>query len=251
MLLLLHLVGCLYNFISLYLLRLAKQSQFIPLQNVVYFITWPVMVRKIFTFYTNYVLIFKCPIPGPRVNLGCSIFGVCSCDDAWTQGQIQELELTHVRSTWLSIFSHFCHRYPTFRNVTSLCRQTKYKYYEIYDIFHVIWGHFYVVTTRWLRTVWRIAQNLPRRSKLSKHHKYHHRGINVTSYKPMEDYGLSSNDSHKIRQWSAGLSADTLYRIPDKSENACRKYGWKYLHIQSKDFHCTDFHEIHNGINHF
>jgi len=47
-------------------LRLAKQSQFIPLQNVVYFITLSFLVRKIFTFYLNYVLIFKCAIPGPK-----------------------------------------------------------------------------------------------------------------------------------------------------------------------------------------
>jgi hypothetical protein len=39
--LLLHLVGCLYYFISLFFLRLVKQSQFIPLQNVVYFISLP------------------------------------------------------------------------------------------------------------------------------------------------------------------------------------------------------------------
>jgi len=45
--------------------RLAKQSQFIPLQNVVYFITLPVLVRKIFAFYINDVLLFKCPFPGP------------------------------------------------------------------------------------------------------------------------------------------------------------------------------------------
>jgi len=47
-------------------LRLAKQSQFIPLQNVVYFITIHFLVRKIFTFYINIVLLFKCPVPGPR-----------------------------------------------------------------------------------------------------------------------------------------------------------------------------------------
>jgi len=55
---LLHLVGCLYYlyFIIFYL--------FIPLQNV-YFITAPFLVRKIFTFYINDVLLFKCPFPGP------------------------------------------------------------------------------------------------------------------------------------------------------------------------------------------
>ena len=47
-------------------LRLAKRSQFIPLQNVVYFITLPVLVRKIFTIYINGVLLFKCPVPRPK-----------------------------------------------------------------------------------------------------------------------------------------------------------------------------------------
>ena len=47
-------------------MRLAKQSQFIPLQNVVYFITLPFLVRKIFTFYINDVLLFKSPFPGPK-----------------------------------------------------------------------------------------------------------------------------------------------------------------------------------------
>jgi len=50
-----------YNF-----LRLAKQSQFIPLQNVVYFIALRLLVPKIFTFYINDVLLFKCPFPGPK-----------------------------------------------------------------------------------------------------------------------------------------------------------------------------------------
>jgi len=54
-------------YISLYFfLRLAKRSQFIPLQNVVYFITLPFSVRKIFIFYINDVLLFKCPVPGPK-----------------------------------------------------------------------------------------------------------------------------------------------------------------------------------------
>ena len=39
--LLLHLVGCLYYTYFIYFLRLAKQSQFIALQNVVCFITLP------------------------------------------------------------------------------------------------------------------------------------------------------------------------------------------------------------------
>jgi len=38
----------------------------IPLQNVVHFITLPVLVPKIFTFYTNDVLLFKCSVPGPN-----------------------------------------------------------------------------------------------------------------------------------------------------------------------------------------
>ena len=65
--LLLHLVGCLYYlYFIIFFLRLDKQSQFIPLQNVVFFITLPFMVRKIFTFYINDVLLFKCPVPGPK-----------------------------------------------------------------------------------------------------------------------------------------------------------------------------------------
>ena len=47
-------------------LRLAKQSQFIPLQNVVYFISLPFLVLNIFTFCINDVLLFKCPFPGPK-----------------------------------------------------------------------------------------------------------------------------------------------------------------------------------------
>jgi hypothetical protein len=67
-LLLLHIVGCLYYlYFIIFFLRLAKQSQFIPLQNVVYFITLPFFLRKIFTFYINDVLLFKCPIPGPNI----------------------------------------------------------------------------------------------------------------------------------------------------------------------------------------
>ena len=65
--LLLHLVSCLYYlYFIIFFFRLAKQSQFIPLQNVVYFITLNFLVRKIFTFYINDVLLFKCPFPGPK-----------------------------------------------------------------------------------------------------------------------------------------------------------------------------------------
>ena len=65
--LLLHLVGCLYYlYFIIYFFRLPKQSQFIPLNNVVYFITLPFLVHKIFTFYTNDELLFKCPFPGPK-----------------------------------------------------------------------------------------------------------------------------------------------------------------------------------------
>ena len=65
--LLLHLVGCLYYlYFITFFLRLAKQSQFIPLQDVVYFVTLLFLVRKIFTFYINDVLLFDCPFPGPN-----------------------------------------------------------------------------------------------------------------------------------------------------------------------------------------
>ena len=62
--LLLHQFVVYIIYISLYFFRLAKQSQFIPLQNAVYFITLPLLVRKIITFYVNNVLIFECPFPG-------------------------------------------------------------------------------------------------------------------------------------------------------------------------------------------
>ena len=65
--LLLHLVGCLYYlYFIIFFLILAKQSQFIPPQNVVYFTTLHFLVCKIFTFYINDVLLFKCPIPGSK-----------------------------------------------------------------------------------------------------------------------------------------------------------------------------------------
>ena len=65
--LLLHLFGCLYNlYFNNFFCDLLNQSQFIPLQNVAYFITLHVLVRKIFTFYINDVLLFKCPVLGPK-----------------------------------------------------------------------------------------------------------------------------------------------------------------------------------------
>ena len=65
--LLLRLVGCLYYlYFIIFFFRIAKQSQFIPLQNVVYFITLPFLVRKIFTFYINDILLFKRSFPGPK-----------------------------------------------------------------------------------------------------------------------------------------------------------------------------------------
>ena len=81
--LLLHLVGCLYYLYFIIFLRLAKQSQFIPLHNVVYFVTLPVLVRKIFTFYINDVILFKCPVPGPKgeamlYSLRCFAFAACA-----------------------------------------------------------------------------------------------------------------------------------------------------------------------------
>ena len=48
--LLLHLVGCILFIFHYIFLRLAKQSQFIPLHNVVYFITLPFLICKIFIF---------------------------------------------------------------------------------------------------------------------------------------------------------------------------------------------------------
>ena len=61
---LLHLVGCLYYLyfiIYIFFLRLAKQSQFIPLKNVVNFII-PFLLCKIFTFYINNDVLFIWPV---------------------------------------------------------------------------------------------------------------------------------------------------------------------------------------------
>ena len=67
-------------YISLCFLRLAKQSQFIPLQNFVYLITLPFLVRKIFTFYINDVYYLNIHFQCQRVQQRQGIlFGVSSC----------------------------------------------------------------------------------------------------------------------------------------------------------------------------
>jgi len=63
--LLLRLVGCLYYLYLIIFFSDLLNSQFIPLQIVMYFITLQFLIRKIFTFYINDVLLFKCPFPGP------------------------------------------------------------------------------------------------------------------------------------------------------------------------------------------
>jgi len=57
-------------------LRLAKQSQFIPLQNVVYFITLPVLVRKLFTFYKMMYYYLNVQFRGQRVNHSCTVSAI-------------------------------------------------------------------------------------------------------------------------------------------------------------------------------
>jgi len=67
--LLLHLVGCLYYlYFVIFFLRLAEKSQYIPLQNVVYFITLRFLVRKIFTFYINDLLLLNDRFQGQSVK---------------------------------------------------------------------------------------------------------------------------------------------------------------------------------------
>ena len=67
--LLLHLVGCLHYLYFITFFRLAKQSQFIPLQNVLYFISLLFLVRKIFTFYIMMYYYLNVHFQGQRVKL--------------------------------------------------------------------------------------------------------------------------------------------------------------------------------------
>ena len=46
-----------------------------------YFITLSLLVHKIFTFYTNDVLLFKCPVPGPK--------GLIQHQHDWTSARIK------------------------------------------------------------------------------------------------------------------------------------------------------------------
>ena len=63
--LLLHLVGCLYYlYFIIFFLRLAKQSHSSTECRVFHNVTF--LLRKIFTFYINDVLPFKCPVPGSK-----------------------------------------------------------------------------------------------------------------------------------------------------------------------------------------
>ena len=67
--LLLHLVGCLSYLYFIIFFCLAKQSQFIPLQNVVYFITLPVWFVK-YSHFTEMVCYYlNIHFLGQRVNL--------------------------------------------------------------------------------------------------------------------------------------------------------------------------------------
>ena len=68
--LLLHLVGCLYYlyfiifFETCWTVSIYSSTECRVFHNVTFF-----LVRKIFTFYINDVLLFKCPFPGPKVNI--------------------------------------------------------------------------------------------------------------------------------------------------------------------------------------
>ena len=63
-----------YN--KLFFLDFLSPSQFIPPQNVVYFLMLPLLVHKIFTLYINGVLNCKCPAPEPKGQLSVSVFRV-------------------------------------------------------------------------------------------------------------------------------------------------------------------------------
>jgi len=75
-------------------LILTKQSQFIPLENVMYFIMLRFLVRKIFTFYINDVLLYKYPVSRPKVQDGSELF-----NDTLTTTDSTKLNVLMVRPT--------------------------------------------------------------------------------------------------------------------------------------------------------
>ena len=85
------------------ILKLAEQSQFIPVQNVVYFITLPFLDRKIFTFYINDVLIFKCRIPRSK---GYNIFKHLSPPPSPPQERYQDNISNYIASASFLILSN-------------------------------------------------------------------------------------------------------------------------------------------------
>ena len=60
-----------------------------------YFITLHFLVRKIFTFYINDVLLFKCPFPGPKGQYSCSML------TQWKRVSLEQLTVP-LQVTWSS-----------------------------------------------------------------------------------------------------------------------------------------------------
>jgi hypothetical protein len=64
--LLLYLVGCIYYLYLIIFFETCKTISIYSSTECCVFHNVTFLVRKIFTFYINYVLLFKCSVPGPK-----------------------------------------------------------------------------------------------------------------------------------------------------------------------------------------
>ena len=64
--LLLHLVGCLYYLYFITFFETCSTVSIYSSTECLVFHKVTFLVRKIFTFYINDVLLFQCPVPGPK-----------------------------------------------------------------------------------------------------------------------------------------------------------------------------------------
>ena len=72
--------------------------------SVVYFITLPFLGRKILTFYMNDVLLFKCPVPGPKGYLTTCFKSYFCCNVEAISVSKEDICYFSVMSLWLLAF---------------------------------------------------------------------------------------------------------------------------------------------------